>query len=194
MRWVALVACLVFSAEARADAAVGKQAPSFSLKDVNGKEFSLADYKGKKVVIEWFNPDCPFVKYSHTDGPLKDQAASAEDDTVWIAINSGAPGKQGAGAERNKKAIGEYKMNYPVLLDESGKVGKSYGARTTPHVFVVNEKGVLEYAGAIDNAPFGKAKGAKVNYVDKALGNMSAGKPVDPQQTKPYGCSVKYGS
>ncbi|MEO1174456.1 MAG: redoxin family protein, partial [Myxococcota bacterium] len=172
MRFLALFLVIGLSAEARADATVGETAPSFSVQDVNGKTVSLADYKGKKVVLEWFNPDCPFVKYSHTDGPLKGQAAKAESDTVWIAINSGAPGKQGAGKDRNQKAVGEFGMEYPVLLDESGKVGRSYGAKTTPHMFVINEKGVLEYAGAIDNAPFGKSKGAKMNYVDNALGSL----------------------
>ncbi|MEL6543520.1 MAG: redoxin family protein, partial [Myxococcota bacterium] len=148
--------------------------------------------------LEWFNPDCPFVKYSHGEGPLKDLAKTAmekNDSLVWLAINSGAPGKQGHGVERNKKALAEYGMTYDVLVDENGAVGKSFGAKTTPHMYVINAEGTLEYAGALDNAPMGKVRGdSMTNYVTMALEKLAAGEAVEPRETSPYGCSVKYGS
>jgi peroxiredoxin len=187
---------------ARAEAAaspaqVGSAAPDFTLTDVNGKAHHLRDYQGKKVVLEWFNPDCPFVKFAHTKGPLKDMGNRySKQGVVWLAINSGSPGKQGAGLPRNKQALTEYGIAYPVLLDESGTVGKSYGAKSTPHMYVIDEKGTLIYRGAIDNAPLGDPQGggAPVNYVDAALSDMAAGKPVKVNDTRSYGCSVKYSS
>ncbi len=177
-------------------ATVGEQAPDFTLNDLEGNAVSLADYRGKTVVIEWFNPDCPFVKYAHgPKGPLRGLASKhADGGVIWLAINSGAPGKQGAGLDRNKKAVTGYEMNHPVLLDESGAVGRSYSAKTTPHMFVVNGEGVLVYAGALDNAPLGNGSGAYINHVDAALSNLRENKPVDTPSTKPYGCSVKYGA
>jgi len=112
---------------------------------------------------------------------------------VWLAINSGGPGKQGNGLERNQKAIEEYEIVYPVLLDESGEVGQAYGAKTTPHMFIIGLDGVVVYEGAIDDKPDTKDLG-ETNYVKNALGQMEAGKAVSPAETKPYGCSVKYGS
>ena len=184
------------TAAAPGSAVVGQPAPDFSLTDLGGSLVSLSDYKGKTVVLEWFNPDCPFVKYAHgPKGPLRGLADKhAEAGIAWLAINSGFPGKQGTGLERNKKAKTEYAMSHPVLLDGSGAVGKAYGAKTTPHMFVVNEAGVLVYAGALDNAPLGNAKGALTNHVDAALGDLSSGAEVSTSSTKPYGCSVKYGS
>jgi peroxiredoxin len=182
-------------ASAQQGAEVGKPAPEFTLKDTDGKPVSLASFRGKTVVIEWFNPDCPFVKYAHGKGPLKAMAAQqAKKGIVWLAINSGAPGKQGHGVGRNGEARKEYSLSHPVLIDEDGKVGQLYGARTTPQMFVVDARGTIVYAGAIDNAPMGEAEGAPVNYVEKALDAIGAGKKVEPAQIKSYGCSVKYGS
>lgn len=177
-------------------AAVGAVAPDFTLNDLDGNPVSLVDYRGKTVVLEWFNPDCPFVKYAHGPrGPLRGLAANhAEAGVVWLAINSGAPGKQGAGLERNKKAAVEYEMAHPVLLDEPGAVGRTYSAKTTPHMFVVNSEGILVYAGGLDNAPLGNSSGAYINHVDAALSDLGGSKPVATPSTKPYGCSVKYGS
>ena len=180
---------------AQQGAEVGKPAPEFTLKDTEGKPVSLASYRGKTVVLEWFNPDCPFVKYAHGQGPLKSMAAAqVKRGIVWLAINSGAPGKQGHGVGRNAEARKEYTLPHPVLIDEDGKVGRIYGAKTTPHMYVVDAKGVLVYAGAIDNAPLGETDGTPVNYVEKALDALGAGKKIDPGQTRLYGCSVKYGS
>ena len=179
---------------AAAGAVVGQAAPDFTLKDVNGVSVSLSQFKGKTVVLEWFNPDCPFVVRGHNEGALKTMAADvAKSGVVWLAINSGAPGKQGAGVERNKAAITEYNLGHPVLLDENGAVGKLYKASNTPGMYVVDAKGTLVYAGAIDNAPKGTPpeEGLR-NYVADALADLAAGKPVRLAETKQYGCSVKY--
>jgi peroxiredoxin len=144
-----------------ATAKVGEPAPAFSLPNIDGQTVSLADFAGKTVVIEWFNPDCPFVKYAHDDkGPLATLAADqTQGGVVWLAINSGAPGKQGAGAERNRKAAEDWKLEHPILIDEDGKVGHAYGATTTPHMFVIDGSGKLVFAGGVDNAPLGRVDG-----------------------------------
>jgi peroxiredoxin len=141
-------------------ATLGDPAPAFSLPDLDGKTVSLADFAGKIVVIEWFNPDCPFVKYAHGEGPLATLAAEqSKAGIVWLAINSGAPGKQGTGVERNREAASEWKLEHAILLDEDGKVGHAYGATSTPHMFVIDAAGKLVYAGGLDNAPLGRAGG-----------------------------------
>lgn len=175
-------------------AAVGAKAPDFTLADLDGKEHKLSDYAGKTVVLEWFNPGCPFVKYAHGKGPLKDMGNKyTKEGLVWLAVNSGAPGKQGHGVETNKKAADEWKMEYPVLVDENGAVGKAYGAQKTPHMYVIAEDGTLLYRGAIDNAPMGETEeGDAVNYVAECLTAKADGKPIAKAETKPYGCSVKY--
>lgn len=177
-------------------ATLGQPAPDFTLMDLEGRPFHLADHRGKTVVVEWFNPGCPFVVYAHgATGPLASLPAEwTGKGVVWVAINSGAPGKEGAGLERNVAARAEYKMGYPVLLDEAGAVGHLYGAKTTPHMFIVDPAGVLVYAGGLDNAPLGKAEGPLVSHVDAALEAMTAGQPIPNAAPKPYGCSVKYGS
>lgn len=178
------------------EAALGSPAPAFSLKDLDGAEHSLESYRGKTVVLEWFNPECPFVKYAHGEGPLKEQAKGAiADGVVWLSINSGGEGKQGAGAEASKAGVATYGMENPVLLDENGEVGHRYGAAKTPHMFVINGEGVLVYEGAIDNAPIGEVRDAgaeKMNYVEAALADLKAGRPVAQSSSPAYGCSVKY--
>jgi len=178
---------------------VGKPAPDFALKDLTGKEIRLSSYKGKVIVLEWFNPGCPFVKASHSVGSLVDTARRAtKDGVVWLAINSGAPGKQGNELAMNADAARTWSLSHPILRDESGVVGKSYGATNTPNMFVIDKSFAVVYAGAIDNSPDGEAKspqgGKLVNYVDAALGDLAAGRPVQTAVTKPYGCGVKYGS
>ncbi len=178
-------------------AVVGKPAPNFTLVDTNGKEYSLSQFQGSTVVLEWFNPDCPFVKAAHGPGSLNGLAAKHSKDTVWLAINSGGKGKQGNGIDHNKKSAEAFGMTHPVLIDESGAVGKLYGAERTPHMYVVDPKGVLVYKGAIDNSPDGEGKspagGELVNYVENALSAIREGKPVEPAETNAYGCGVKYG-
>jgi peroxiredoxin len=177
---------------------IGAAAPDFTLTDTDGKSVTLSALKGKIVVLEWFNADCPFVKRNHGQGTLKTYGneASAKGDVVWLAINSSATGKQGAGLERNKAGRTEYGMTYPVLLDESGEVGKKYGARTTPHVYVIDKTGNVAYSGSIDNAPDGDPRDAPtvINFVGNALDELRAGKPVTKAKTDPWGCSVKYKS
>jgi peroxiredoxin len=177
----------------------GQPAPDFTLKDVDGKPYKLSDYKGKVVVLEWFNPDCPYVRASHTEGSLVGLAKKhAADGVVWLAVNSGAPGRQGAGAERNRTAQKQYSLEHPVLLDEGGEVGRLYGATNTPHMYVITKDGKLAYRGAIDNSPDGEGRspegGKLVNYVEQALEDVAAGKPVRMPMTRAYGCSVKFKS
>ena len=180
-------------------AEVGKPAPDFALKDLDGKEVRLSSFKGKTVVLEWFNPGCPFVDKSHTKGSLKDAAKRhSKSGVVWLAINSGAPGKQGHGVEANREAAKKYGMEHPILVDESGAVGNTYGATNTPHMYVIDDKGTLVYRGAIDNSPDGEGEsptgGKLVAYVDEALAAVAAGKAPATTETKAYGCSVKYAS
>lgn len=172
----------------------GQPAPAFTLPNVDGAPVSLADFRGKTVVLEWFNPGCPYVVYAHGEGPLRDQAArSVNDQVVWLAINSSGPGLQGHGVEANRAAASTWSMGHPILLDESGAVGKQYGARTTPQMVVVKPDGTVGYVGALDNAPRGTLQGTSpVNYVDAALADLAAGRPVATPQTQSYGCSVKY--
>lgn len=178
-------------------AEVGKPAPDFSLKDLDGKTVTLSSFKGKKVVLEWFNPGCPFVKASHTKGSLVSAAKKQQaNGVVWLSINSGAEGKQGFGVDANKEGVKTFGMENPVLLDADGAVGHTYGATNTPHIMVVDEKGILVYRGAVDNSPDGEGQSAPdnklVSYVDSALADISAGRPVATSETKAYGCSVKY--
>jgi peroxiredoxin len=180
-------------------AVVGKKAPDFTLEDLSGNEISLSSFAGKVVVLEWFNPGCPFVQKSHTVGSLVDTAKRhTEAGVVWLAINSGAAGKQGADTAANKAAAGEWKIAHPILLDPTGATGKAYGATNTPHMFVINKDGVVVYGGAIDNSPDGEGKspegGELENYVDAALEALSKGGEVATPVTKAYGCSVKYAS
>lgn len=183
--------------DAGAKAELGKPAPAFTLPDESGKPVSLASYKGKRIVLEWFNPDCPFVKASHTKGSLVKAAAEHQaKGVVWLAINSGAPGKQGHGAQRNAESKKQWSLAHPILIDESGAVGKAYGAQRTPHMFVIDENGILVYAGAIDNSPDGEGESPSgdklVSYVDAALADLGSNRPVVTPKTEPYGCSVKY--
>lgn len=175
-------------------AAVGQPAPDFSLPAADGSTVKLSDYRGKRVVLEWFNPECPFVKAAHDAGPLRDLAGrTTAQGVVWLAINSGAPGKQGHGADVNKEAATRWSLSHPILLDETGEVGHAYGATNTPHMFLVDDKGVLVYRGALDNAPMNDTSGAaKVNLFEDALAALAAGQPVAEADNKAWGCSVKY--
>jgi peroxiredoxin len=184
-------------AAATGPAQLGAPAPDFTLQDLDGKSVSLSQFRGKLVVLEWFNPGCPFVRASHTVGSLKGLSDKhAADGVVWLAINSGGPGKQGAGVEANREGVTQFGMHHPVLIDESGMVGQLYGAERTPHMYVIDPQGVLVYKGAIDNSPDGEGQspegGKLVNYVDGAISAIRSGAKVAPAETKAYGCSVKY--
>ena len=186
------------AAEAPANAAqakIGQPAPDFTLPDLDGKPVKLADYKGKTVVLEWFNPGCPFVQLAHRKGGLKDvPAQQTASGVVWLAINSGAPGKQGAAREENVKARAEFGMGYPVLLDEKGDVGRAYGAQRTPHMYIIDPQGTLVYAGAIDSTKGGEPEADEkvTNYVGTALAELAAGKAISTKETEAFGCTVKY--
>lgn len=179
-------------------AILDQPAPDFTLTDLDGADVTLSDYRGQTVIIEWFNPQCPFIVYAHGEGPLSDMSVipgAGDASIVWLAINSGAPGKQGHGVELNQQKRAEYGMSYPILIDEDGKVGKLYGAKTTPHIFIIDQEGSIVYKGALDNAPLGKLAddGVLTNHVAAALEDMSGPDGVvDNPSTKPYGCSVKY--
>jgi len=193
---LAASAVLLLAANALADVEPGDVAPGFTLKAVDGTEHSLQGYldDGKIVVLEWFNPDCPFIRKHHEKNKTMNEtyAAFADRGVVWLAINSGAPGKQGAGWERNQKAAKDFRIPFPVLMDESGAVGRAYGAKTTPHMFIVTAEGKVAYEGAIDDDRSAAELG-KTNYVAAALEEILAGKAVTTKVIPPYGCSVKYG-
>jgi peroxiredoxin len=175
---------------------VGQQAPNFTLTDINGNKHTLSDYtaKGHTVVLEWFNPDCPFVKKHYRDDTgtmLKIQQDMKGEKVTWLLINSGKKGHSTTGVDRNKKAVDAWGITAPVLLDESGTVGTSYNAKRTPEMYIINAQGVLAYHGAIDNRSDAAAPG-DVNYVRNALQQVLAGETVTTTTTKAYGCSVKY--
>ncbi len=178
-------------------ATVGQPAPGFTLTDSNGKAHSLADFKGKTVVLEWTNHECPFVvKHYDARNMQAQQVAATGDDVIWLNVNSGAPGKQGSvdGAGANAVMAEKGHKSTAYLLDPDGKVGKAYGAKTTPHMYVIDADGMLAYNGAIDSIP--SADQADIpkatQYVTQALSELGAGKPVSVATSKPYGCSVKY--
>ncbi len=198
MRTLLLLALVAVAPPAIA-ADLGQPAPDFALKDLDGKVHKLSDLKGKVVVLEWFNPGCPYVAAAHTKGSLVGAAAQAsKEGVVWMAVNSGAPGKQGHGIDTNRTAARTWSMSYPILIDESGEVGKAYGATNTPHMFVVGKDGKLAYEGAVDNSPDGERGaprgGVLVEYVSAALADLAAGRPVRTPRTKAYGCGVKYAN
>jgi peroxiredoxin len=197
LRGLAALALLIAFALPAAALSIGEAAPDFTLSDLDGKEHQLAVYlkAGKTVVLEWFNPQCPFiVKHHQTLKTMNETAtAAAKDGVVWLAINSGAPGKQGHGLELNQKAAKEFALAFPLLIDEAGAVGKAYGAKTTPHLYVISPDGKLRYQGAIDDAPNPGGPAGETNYVADALAALAAGKPVAMAETRPYGCGVKYG-
>lgn len=178
-------------------AEVGKAAPAFTLKDAEGVERSLAEFKGKFVVLEWVNFGCPFVKKHYGSGNMQGlQAEYTGKGVTWLAICSSAPGKQGYFAgEELKTQIAERKSAATFYLtDVEGKVGRIYGAKTTPHMYVIDPAGALVYIGGIDDIPSADAEDipkAK-NYVRLALDAVLAGKPVASSSSQPYGCSVKY--
>ncbi|MBI1300730.1 MAG: redoxin family protein [Alphaproteobacteria bacterium] len=183
------------SAEAAAE--VGQPAPAISATDINGNPFNLEDHKGKTVVLEWTNHQCPFVvKHYSTNNMQNAQKKATDNGVVWVSIVSSAEGKQGYLTVEEALAIGEENgAQYTAkILDPSGEIGKAYGATTTPHMFVISPEGKVVYAGAIDDNPSPSAdavEGAK-NLVLAALEDLSAGRSIEVAQTAPYGCSVKY--
>ncbi|MES2886826.1 MAG: redoxin domain-containing protein [Pseudomonadota bacterium] len=192
--WAALCgAALLASNTAVAQVVVGQPAPAFSVTDVTGKPVALADFKGKFVVLEWTNPECPFVKKHYDSGNLPTaQKEAVGKGAVWLSVQTGkAPQGELLAWQKTKNAVPT-----ATLLDPDGKLGRAYQAKTTPHMYVVNPQGTLIYAGAIDSKPSTDAADIKTatNYVNQALGEAMSGKPVSRANTAAYGCSVKYPS
>ena len=176
---------------------VGSAAPDFSLTDASGKTHSLSQYKGKTVVLEWFNPECPFVKKHYGSGNMqKLQEEFTAKGVVWLSIDSSAPGLEGhLTADQANVKITEWKTKQTAfVLDPDGKAGQAYGAKNTPHMFVINPEGKIVYEGAIDSKASANPSDipSATNYVKVALEESLAGKTVTNANTKPYGCSVKY--
>ena len=175
----------------------GSLAPSFTLTDTKGKQHNLADYKGRHVVLEWVNLGCPYVKKHYESGNMQaTQKKAVEKGVVWLSICSSAKWKQGhlSAADWNEEMAERRMASTAVLIDESGEAGRAYGAKTTPHMYIVDPDGVLIYQGAIDDKPTTKKEslqGAR-NHVLAALDEALNGKPVTIARTQPYGCSVKY--
>jgi peroxiredoxin len=195
---LAAVLLLTASPTRAADlATLGQKVPNFTLQGADGKQHSLSEYKGKFVVLEWTNPDCPFVhKFYDSDTMQKLQKKYTDKGVVWLRVNSGAPGHEGAqtAAEAVAYQTAHHVNSTETLLDPTGQVGHEFGATNTPQMFVINKNDVLIYAGGIDNKPspdpdtIATAK----NYVSSALNEAMAGEPVATASARPYGCSVKY--
>ena len=176
---------------------VGTAAPDFSLTDAKGETYSPSQYKGKYVVLEWFNPECPFVKKHYGSGNMqKLQEEYTGKGVVWLTIDSNAPGSEGnLSADAASKVMTGWKTRQTaLLLDPEGKAGRAYGAKNTPNMVVINPEGKIVYEGAIDSkaTPNPADIPNSTNYVKVALDESLAGKPVTTSTTKPYGCSVKY--
>jgi len=176
---------------------VGSAAPDFSLTDAKGKTHVLSNYKGKYVVLEWFNPECPFVRKHYGSGNMqKLQQEYTGKGVVWLSIDSSAPGAEGnLTGEQAEKITTAWKTHQTAfLLDPEGKAGRAYGAKNTPHMFVINPEGKIVYEGAIDSkrSPNPADIPNSTNYVKVALDESMSGKPVTTANTQPYGCSVKY--
>jgi peroxiredoxin len=179
-----------FAAGIGAKATVGSTAPSFTLQDENGKPVSLSDFAGKLVVLEWTNPECPFVKRHYAQKTMTTLASEYKGkDVIWLAINSTGTSSNAT----NLAWVNENGLSYPVLNDSAGEVGKTYGAKSTPEMYVINKDGKLAYRGAIDNDPSGEmAASSRINYVKQALDQLISGSVVSVPETKSYGCGVHY--
>lgn len=189
--WLALASVLSAAPE------IGEKAPEFTLTDAEGETHNLADYRGKHVVLEWLNHDCPFVQKYYSSGRMQAlQKQYTEEDVIWLVINTSAPGTQGHLSAEDAQRISREKKaaHTALLLDHDGKVGRAYDAKVTPHMFVINSEGILVYNGAIDSiksadvADLDRAE----NFVVSALSASMEGEPVERAVTQPYGCAIKY--
>ena len=190
---------------AKDEALLGKAAPDFTLTDLEGKSHTLSNILDGEtiVVLEWYNPECPFVKKHY--GTQKNAEGApiftmnalakkyADKKVVWLRVNSGAVGQQGTGIAKNTQYAERYQIKAPILFDESGTVGRAYGAKKTPHMYVIHKNGTVAYTGAIDNDARPTTFGDK-NYVQIALDQLLAGETVTTQYTQSYGCAVKYSN
>jgi peroxiredoxin len=196
---LALLALLGHAATADAAPAVGQPAPDFTAVSTDGKPVALADLRGRTVVLEWTNHECPFVQRHYSSGnmqALQKEATAA--DVIWLTVISSAPGEQGhvSAAEADRLTGSRGAAPTAVIRDETGAIGRAYEAKTTPHMYIIDPAGILVYMGAIDDQPrnAGATPREANNYVRAALTAVKAGQPVAMAVTQPYGCSVKYGS
>jgi peroxiredoxin len=193
---IALAVAALFTAAALANAPAGKPAPAFTVTDLEGKPVHLADYKGKTVVLEWTNFGCPFVQKHYRSGNMQALQKKYANDVVWLAVNSTHKGStdwtEAKALTAQLDEFGAKPARY--LVDEAGTLGMAYGARTTPHMFVIDPRGMVVYNGAIDDKRSTNVDDVKSskNYVVAALEELKAGKQVSTATTTPYGCSVKY--
>jgi peroxiredoxin len=188
-----------FPEPALAQASLVSAAPAFTLTDSNGRARSLSEFKGKTVVLEWTNHQCPYVgKHYRSNNMQALQKKWTTQGIVWLSVISSAPGEDGHVTPRQANRLTSERNAAPtaVLLDPKGTVGRAYGARATPHMYVINGTGVLVYMGGIDDQPSARLEDVKIarNYVDQALTEMAQGKPVSANRSRAYGCSVKYAS
>jgi len=193
------MAAMPQAAATPAVAEVGKPAPDFTGTDTNGTKHTLSGLKGKTVVLEWTNPECPYVvKHYDSKNMQTLQKEATADGIVWLSVASSAEGKEGymSGEEANKYMAEKEAAATARIIDASGEIGKLYGAQTTPHMYVINAEGVLVYAGAIDSDDSFKPEtiAGATNYVREALKALKDGKAVEVSSTKPYGCGVKYAN
>ncbi|MBU1357258.1 MAG: redoxin domain-containing protein [Gammaproteobacteria bacterium] len=194
---VALGATFLMNADAMAAPAVGQKAPDFVAVDTSGKQHRLSDFAGKFVVLEWTNPGCPFVRKHYESGNMPaTQKSATSQGTVWLSVNST---ERGSVDYLKPTALDGWMKDHSaaptaVLMDEDGVIGQAYGARTTPHVFIIDPRGVLVYAGGIDSIASSRVSDIKTatNYVNQALAEVYAGKAISASATRAYGCSVKY--
>jgi hypothetical protein len=192
-----VMSALAFAAAAQAAPTVGQPAPDFTVSDSNGKPIKLSDYRGKYVVLEWTDPACPFVRKHYDSGnmPATQKEALAK-GAVWLSINSSAKSSYAYMEPAKLAAWLRERQSQPsaVLMDEEGTAGMAYGARTTPHMYIIDPRGRLIYAGGIDSVPSTNPEDIKraVNYVRQGLNEALAGKPLSMAATRPYGCSIKY--
>lgn len=194
-----VLTALLFAMATTAGAApkIGEPAPGFTGMDTSGKSHALSDFRGKPVVLEWTNHDCPYVRKHYSSGNMQQQQQAATGQgAVWLSIISSAPDKQGHVTPAQADALTAERNAAPsaVILDEKGEIGRLYGAKTTPHMYIIDADGKLAYMGGIDSIPStNPADIAKATqYVPAALAQVMQGKPVTPSVTRPYGCSVKY--
>lgn len=194
-----LAAASAIAAPAAAAPMLGQPAPAFQAVDASGKTRALSEFRGKTVVLEWTNNGCPYVQKHYNAGAMQGlQAQAAKDGMVWLTVISSAPGMQGhlTGPQAKAWKAEAKAASTDILLDPQGTVGRAYDAKTTPHMYIVDKAGKLVYMGGIDDKASSDPatlKGA-VNYVAAALADVKAGRPVAQAATRPYGCSVKYGS
>lgn len=176
----------------------GMPAPDFTVVDTAGVEHSLSDFAGKTVILEWTNHECPFVKKHYSSDNMQNQQRMArnEHDVVWLSVISSKPGAQGHVSPADADQLTSSRNAYPtaVLLDESGDMGRAYDARVTPHMYIIDEDGTLQYVGGIDSNPSSNPADIPeaTQYVVAALGEMANGSPISDSMTRPYGCTIKY--